>query len=145
MDQDAVSQAFNGFFQAMFAGLGDALFPIVVLVLSAYVAAPAIASILFVWAGARWPLLERSIIAACVAGVVISFVAGVVLLYAVVGVAKSFAAEHAIYLMLPYPALAIVALAGWFQYRERATFSRARGAALAGAVLLPVVLWLLGS
>ena len=145
MDQDAVSQAFNGFFQAMFAGLGDALFPIVVLVLSAYVAAPAIASILFVWAGARWPLLERSIVAASVAGVVITFVVGTVLLYAVVGIVKNFTKEDAIYLMLPYPALGIVALAGWFQYSERATFSRARGAAIAGAVLLPVVLWLFAS
>jgi len=144
MDQDAVSQSLNAFFQGMFAGLGDALFPIVVLILSAYVAAPAIGSILFVWAGARWPLLERSIVAACAAGVVITAVVGAVLIYAVAGIGEAFAKHDAIYLMLPYPALVIVALAGWFQYRERATFSRARGAAIAGAVLLPFVLWLFG-
>jgi hypothetical protein len=98
----------------------------------------------FVWVSARWPLLERSVIAACIAGVVITFVAGAVLLYAFDGISEGFAKPDAYYLMLPYPALGIVALAGWFQYRERATFSRARGAAIASAVLLPIILFIAG-
>lgn len=79
MDQKLGEQFFEGFFAGLFL-TGRRLCRPFHLIMSAYVAAPAIASILLVWA-ARRPLLERSMLAACVAGLVLTFAVGGVLIY----------------------------------------------------------------
>ena len=140
MNQDSAASFINGFFGAMFSGLGDALAPVVTLILSAYAASPAIASILLVWAQARWPLLQRSRLAAGAAGVVLTFIIGVALVYTVAAVAEDASKNETLYRLLPYFALAIVAVAVWFQYRHRATFTPARGVGIACTVLLPILL-----
>ena len=113
-----------------------------VMILSGYVAAPAIASILLVKTARRWPLLQRSIIAAGVAATVMTFVAGGVWIGAVVGFAEDYSQHKMLYRILPYLALGTVAVAVWFQYRHRETVSHARAVGIACVVLLPIILFL---
>jgi hypothetical protein len=145
MQQDPVSQALNGFFGALATGIGEAMAKLVVMLLSALVAAPAIASMLLLWAGLRWPSFGRSIVANCVAGVVVTGLVGGV----VIGLLKLLT-DHAVevdayYFAFPFAAAAIVIAALVLQIRERATFSRPRAAGIACAVLLPTLIILFGN
>jgi hypothetical protein len=125
---------------------GHDWFPgLMVLILSAYVAAPALGSIGLVEAQRRWPLFQRSLIAAGISGAVLSFAAGVLWMSAVNGFADNYQQHKAVYRALPYLPLAAVAIAVWFQYFNRQSFTRARGVGIACAVLVPVVFFIGGA
>ena len=124
---------------------GDGWFPgLMVMMLSGYVAAPAIASIALVEAQKRWPLFQRSIVAAAVFAVAATFIVGGLWIGSVASVAEDYAQHKMLYRTLPYLALAAVAIAVVFQLSNRATFSRPRAVAIACAALLPIIILIAG-
>jgi hypothetical protein len=126
------------------AASGTLMPGLAVLVMTAYVAAPAIASMLLVWAEGRWPLLHRSMLVEIPAALVTTFALSVIWMGTFGSVADSYTGHEALYRTLPYVALGLVALAIVFQIYNRATFSTTRGVTIAAAVLLPIVLVAIG-
>jgi ketosteroid isomerase-like protein len=122
------------------AALSRALDPLVHIILGVLVAAPAVASMVLLWAGARWSWLARSLWGNAVLGVLLTFAAGWVV-GAVFSVASNeIVSVHDNYQLFPFVGLFILLIAVWLQIRARATFSRARAAGLVTAVLTPIVL-----
>ena len=117
---------------------------LMVMILSGYVAAPAIASIVLVEVAKRWSLLQRSMLASAAAATVATFVIGGIWIDAIASLAEDYSQHKTLYRTLPYLALTALAVAIWFQYRNRATFSRVRGVGITCAVLLPVILLIVG-
>ncbi len=123
---------------------GDWLPGLGILILSAYVAAPAIGSIGLLEAERRWPLLHRSTIAAALVAMAVTFAAIIIWMGSVAGVAQDYAGNKALYRVLPYLALAVVAFGIWIQIRNRKTFSKTRAIGIACAIALPIVLFIVG-
>ena len=80
MLQDQNLGPFTGLVQGIAAAFGNAMAKVAVLLLSLLVAPPMIASTLLLWAGLRWPSFGRSIIANCIAGVVVTVLVGLALI-----------------------------------------------------------------
>jgi hypothetical protein len=140
LDQNPVAQFVNALVGALASGLGEALAQVAIVIFSVLVASPAIGSVLLVATAHRWPALERSPALSGVAGAVLTALSGLAMGLAVGAVADSMVELKAVNLVLPYLALIAVVGAIWFQFSERATFSRARGVGIACAVAVPIVL-----
>lgn len=143
MDQNPVGDFVIAFLTGLGAAVGKALVPIGYVLVALAVAAPALSSILLVWTGLRWPLLQRSIAAGAVAGVVLTFVAGAALSLLIVG-ADAVADLDSFYKALPVLAVVVLAIAFWVQTHARRSFTWARAAGIACAVLVPVIVVLIG-
>lgn len=112
---------------------------VVVLLLSGYVAAPAIASMGLIALDRRWPLFWRSAIAAGVAAIAMTVAAGVAWIGGFILVADDYSEHKGLYRLLPFLALGAVAVAALVQDFNRTTFSRTRGIGIACAAAVPVV------
>ncbi len=119
--------------------LGTAIGNVALIVLSVLVASPAVATMVLLWAGTRWPSFGQSIIGNCVAAIVLTAVFGMVLGSGAGAIGSNLEASHPFFGALPIVAIGLVVLGLFLQFRARASFSRARAAGIASAVLTPIV------
>ena len=140
MQQNPVEQFINVIVGSIASGLGEALAQLAILIFSILAASPAIGSVLFVLMAARWPLLERSPLAAGIGGAVLTALSGFVLGSLIGSIANTVTGLRAVNLVLPYLALIAIVSALWFHYTERATFTTTRAVGIAACIVVPVVL-----
>lgn len=121
------------------AALGQALSRLGAAIWAAVVAAPAIASMLLLLAGTRWPRFGRSVLWNAVAAIFLTLAIVFVLLY----VLNFFDLSIGHLQLAGYASYGVVAVAIGLQFAARRSFSPGRAAGLAGAVLIIPALELL--
>lgn len=138
MFQDPSAQTVNPL--AGFAmGLGTAIGNVALIILFVLIASPALAAMVLLWAGARWPSFGQSIIGNCIAAVVLTALFGMVLGSGAGMIGSNVSANHPFFGALPLAGIGLVVLSLFLQFRARASFSRARAAGIVCAVLTPIV------
>lgn len=131
-----------------FTGLGVAIMGslrgLFMLIFSAFVASPAITSMLQIRLSRRWPRLQTSWLLSGVCGAVLTFVTmyAIIIFFAVLD-GKLFDL-NAIYPVFPSAAAVIVVTALWAQYSNRASINLARAAWIAASIAVPVTILLIG-
>jgi hypothetical protein len=113
---------------------------VALLVLPVAVAAPALASIVLLWAGERWPGVGRSILDNAVGGVVLTLALGAALLVPLFFLIEPLGGYDTFYFAVPLIAAAVALLALLLQIRARASFSTARAVGIVCAIAVPFVL-----
>lgn len=137
---DILTNFFTGLGLAVMEGLRG----LIMLMLSAFVASPAITSMLQLRMSRRWPLLQTSWLLSGVCGAVLTFVTiyAIIIFFAVLD-GKLYDLNK-IYPVLSLAAVVIVLTALWVQYSNRASFNLARVVWIAASIAVPTTILLIG-
>ena len=119
---------------------GKALGKVFVFGMSILASAPAIATMLLLFAGTRWPSFGRSIIANAIGGVVLTALVALGLLFGVAPINNALGGYDTFYSVMFLTAVALIVIALALQIRARVSFSWARAVGIATAILTPFAL-----
>jgi hypothetical protein len=136
--QPAAPNALNQMGMNIAMAFGNAMAELLLYVLSVAAIGTAVATMVVLRAGLRWPAFGRSIVANIVTGGVATVAISFTIFVLLPGVPRGMITIDDHFYHFPYIALAFCLIAIVLQVQARASFSAARGVGILAAVLVPV-------